>query len=69
MADELSMRIDLLEEKFAHQERYLDSLNEVVLRQQRQLDDLLEELRRLRGLLLEGEPPFPGGHNTPPPHY
>lgn len=72
MLDEMSRRIQLLEEKFAFQERTIDALNDVIIDQQAQLDILKEQLRELGESMTAGQhPPYPssGGDDPPPPHY
>ncbi len=69
MADDITLRIQVLEEKFAHQERMIDVLNEVIIDQQTQLETIEAELRRFRALVEAGQDQFPGGQDPPPPHY
>ena len=71
MLDEMNRRIQILEEKFAYQEKTIDALNDVIIDQQAQLDLLKEQLRELRELTTAvQQPPYPsGGDDPPPPHY
>lgn len=69
---EMARRMQLLEEKFAYQEKTVDDLNEVIIAQQAQLDLLQEQLRELREYVTAGPQPSypsPGGDEPPPPHY
>ena len=70
--DDLSNRLQVLEEKFEYQERTIDALNEVIIEQQTQLNSLEDQILRLQALLSaiadnpnNGE----GGEDPPPPHY
>lgn len=68
--NEINGRMQLLEEKFAFQEKIIDDLNEVIIGQQAQLDHLKEQLRELRELVTAAQqPPFPPFGSDPPPHY
>jgi uncharacterized coiled-coil protein SlyX len=69
MADDISTRMQILEEKFAYQERMIDALNEVIIAQQEQLGTIEDQFRRFRALLEAGHDQFPGGQDPPPPHY
>jgi SlyX protein len=69
MADDITLRIQVLEEKFAHQERMLDALNEVIIDQQTQIATIEEEFRRFRALVEAVRDRFPNGQDPPPPHY
>ena len=60
-----------LEEKFAHLDHLLDSLNNVVFRQAQKIDELEEMIKHLSAKIeqlkdnaLEAKP-----ENNPPPHY
>ena len=69
MPDDISIRLQVLEEKFAHQERLVDALNEVIIEQQTQLGTIEEQFRRFRDLLETIHNHPPGGQDPPPPHY
>lgn len=72
MLDEMNRRMQILEEKFAYQEKTIDALNDVIIDQQAQLDMLKEQLRELRELMTAvQQPSYPssGGDEPPPPHY
>lgn len=65
----IRIRLQVLEEKFAHLERLVDTLNEVIIEQQAQLGAMEEQFRRLRAQV-EAMPDHPfGGEDPPPPHY
>ena len=60
-----------LEEKFAHLDHLLDSLNNVVFRQAQKIDELEEMIKHLSAKIeqlkdnaIEAKP-----ENNPPPHY
>jgi uncharacterized coiled-coil protein SlyX len=61
-------RIQILEEKFEHQERTIDSLSDVIIGQQAQLDLLENQIRRLEAMLAAIDDNL-GGKEPPPPHY
>ncbi|MGW8193250.1 MAG: SlyX family protein [Desulforhopalus sp.] len=68
--EEISLRLRVLEEKYAYQDQTIDSLNEVLIEQQKQLTALAEEVERLKGMLQMVESGSPGHlTNPPPPHY
>ncbi len=67
MADQLTARIRILEERSTFQEQTIDALNEVIIDQQGRLARLEEELRHLRELLDGALTESPT--NLPPPHY
>jgi len=69
MSDE-TIRIRILEEKFAHQEKLVDALNEVIIEQQSRLQILEDHFQSLRVLLqtLQSDQ-APGSPEPPPPHY
>lgn len=72
MLNEMNRRMQILEEKFAYQEKTIDALNDVIIDQQAQLDMLKEQLLELRQLVTAvQQPPYPssGGDDPPPPHY
>lgn len=70
MPDDINQRLQVLEEKFAHQERLVDALNEVIIEQQAQIAQIEEQYQRIRALLLDMHEQFPdGGQDPPPPHY
>ncbi|MDK9705978.1 MAG: SlyX family protein [Desulforhopalus sp.] len=69
MPDDITVRMQILEEKFAHQERLVDSLNEVIIDQQRQLDRIEEHLRQVLAMLEAASDHLPEGQEPPPPHY
>ncbi len=48
MSKELHARLQVLEEKFEHQDNFLETLNEVLVKQQAQLDSLQGEVETLR---------------------
>jgi uncharacterized coiled-coil protein SlyX len=62
-------RIQILEEKFEHQERTIDSLSDVIIGQQAQLDLLEDQIRRLEAMLASIDENPGGGKEPPPPHY
>lgn len=62
-------RIQILEEKFEHQERTIDSLSDVIIGQQTQLDLLEDQIRRLEAILAAIDDNSGGGKEPPPPHY
>ena len=62
-------RIQILEEKFEHQERIIDSLSDVIIGQQAQLDLLEDQIRRLEAMLATIDENSGGGKEPPPPHY
>ena len=70
MPDDINLRLQVLEEKFAHQENLVDALNEVIIEQQKQLGTIEEQFRNLRSQLAAMHELFPGGGQDPrPPHY
>jgi SlyX protein len=69
MPNDINIRLQVLEEKFAHQERMVDTLNEVIIEQQAQLGTIEEQFRRFRALLEAMHDQPPGGQDPPPPHY
>lgn len=69
MPNDIDLRLQLLEEKFAHQERLVDALNEVLIEQQAQITHLEELCKRLGAQLAALEDGYPGGQEPPPPHY
>lgn len=69
MTNDIIFRLQILEEKFAHQERLVDALNEVIIEQQAQLGTIEEQFRRLRAQVEAMPDHTPGGENPPPPHY
>ncbi|MBU1568024.1 MAG: SlyX family protein [Proteobacteria bacterium] len=69
MSDDTNIRLQVLEEKFAHQERLVDALNEVIIEQQLQLRTIEEQFSRFRALLEAMHDRPPGGQDPPPPHY
>lgn len=68
-APDINDRIQVLEEKFAYQERTIDALNDVIIDQQTQLNSLEEQILRLKALLTAIEDNPNGGEEPPPPHY
>ncbi len=66
--DDIHNRIQILEEKFEHQERTIDSLSEVIIGQQAQLDLLEDQIRRIEAMLAAVDDSL-GGKEPPPPHY
>ena len=70
MPDDINLRLQVLEEKFAHQENLVDALNEVIIEQQKQLGTIEEQFRSLLAQLTAMHDQFPGGgQDPPPPHY
>lgn len=69
MADDIMTRILNLEEKYAYQDRTIDTLNDVIIEQQAQLNSLTEKLRRLETLLTTMHDRPAEGDEPPPPHY
>lgn len=70
MSDDINQRLQVLEEKFAHQERLVDILNEVIIEQQTQLAQIEEQYQRIRAMLLDMHEQLPGdSQDPPPPHY
>jgi uncharacterized coiled-coil protein SlyX len=67
--NDINNRIQILEEKFEHQERTIDSLSDVIIGQQAQLDMLEDQIRHLEALLAAIENDPGGGKEPPPPHY
>lgn len=70
--DDLSYRLQVLEEKFEYQERTIDTLNEVIIEQQTQINSLEEQILRLQALLsaiADNQHSGEGGDDPPPPHY
>ena len=61
MPDDINQRLQVLEEKFAHQERLVDALNEVIIEQQAQIAQIEEQYQRIRALLLDMHEQFPDG--------
>jgi SlyX protein len=69
MSININLRLQVLEEKFAYQERLVDALNEVIIEQQAQLVTIEEQFRRFRDLLETMHDHPPGSQDPPPPHY
>ncbi len=69
MTENISNRIQFLEEKFAHQERLVDALNEVIIEQQAQIGMLIEQFHSIRDLLEARQGQALGHQEPPPPHY
>jgi len=68
--EDINMRLQLLEEKFEHQDRTIDALNEVIIAQQGQLASITQELEELKTRLRTFDNTFAGGfEEPPPPHY
>jgi uncharacterized coiled-coil protein SlyX len=67
--NDMHNRIQILEEKFEHQERTIDSLSDVIIGQQAQLDLLEDHIRRLEAMLATIDDSLGGGKEPPPPHY
>lgn len=65
---EISRRLQILEEKFEYQDRTIDTLNDVIIEQQAQINSLEEAIEKLHSLLasniIQEESKDP-----PPPHY
>ena len=65
---EISRRLQILEEKFEYQDRTIDTLNDVIIEQQAQINSLEEAIEKLQSLLaanmIQEESKDP-----PPPHY
>jgi SlyX protein len=69
MSDDITARVQILEEKFAHQERLVDALNEVIIEQQRQIGRTEEHLQQVLAMLEAASDQLPGSQEPPPPHY
>lgn len=69
MINDLSERIQNLEEKFAFQEQTVDALNDVILEQQRQINELEEQIVKLKQLLNHSMQQTTDEEDPPPPHY
>lgn len=69
MSNDITVRMQILEEKFAHQERLVDALNEVIIEQQRQIGRLEEHLQQVLAMMEAASDQVPGGQDPPPPHY
>jgi SlyX protein len=68
--DDLSRRLQIIEEKLEFHESSVDALNDVIVDQQKQIAELEEQLTKLASLLLRmEEPPSFPGDDSPPPHY
>ncbi len=67
--DDINDRVQVLEEKFEHQDRTIDVLNDVIIEQQTQLNTLEDQIRRLQALLAAMEDKPNDGDEPPPPHY
>lgn len=67
--EELSYRLQILEEKFEYQDQTLDALNDVIIGQQAQLDAQEDQICRLQALLSVIDDNPDGGAEPPPPHY
>jgi len=66
--EEISRRMQLLEEKFEYQDQTIETLNDVIIEQQNQINALEENLAKLQTILstdmVQGEKDDPL-----PPHY
>ncbi len=69
MTDNLSERLQRLEELTAHQSAELETLGETVREQWQKIDDLTKAMMRFRDRLTEVEEAGGGHENTKPPHY
>ena len=69
--EETNVRMDILEDRFSHQEAALDELTRVVLRQEGKLRTQAEIIERLQLQLgaLSSESTGSGQDDNPPPHY
>ncbi|MGB3222638.1 MAG: SlyX family protein [Desulforhopalus sp.] len=69
LPNDMDNRIQILEEKFEHQERTIDSLSDVIIGQQAQLDLLQDQIRRLEAILAAIDESMGDSNEPPPPHY
>lgn len=69
MINDLSKRIQYLEEKFAFQEQTVDALNDMILEQQKQINELEEQLVKLKQQLSYNMQQTADDQDPPPPHY
>ncbi len=69
MINDLSERIQYLEEKFAFQEQTIDALNDAILDQQTQINDLEIEIVKLKQQLSYSLQQTTDEQDPPPPHY
>lgn len=69
MTNDFSLRIQVLEEKFAFQEQTTDALNDVILDQQTQINELQEQLHKIIISLNSDQQQAGEEKDPPPPHY
>jgi uncharacterized coiled-coil protein SlyX len=67
--EELSARIDALEERLTYQDETIEQLNATITAQWKQIDALTRQLAGLNERLQEAEGNAPAPANERPPHY
>ena len=67
--NELSERIDALEERAMYQDETIEQLNATITAQWKQIDALRRQLAALTDRLQEAEANAPAPANERPPHY
>ncbi len=67
--DDLTVRLDALETRVAHQDATIEDLNATITAQWRTIDALARELAMLSERLHDLGRREPGAAEPPPPHY
>lgn len=67
--ERLTIRINALEMRLAHQDQTVDDLNETITAQWKEIDRLARQIARLGDQVQEFRDRASDGPEPPPPHY